>query len=185
MNLKSFNKKRAVFGLMLLIGWMAPQSRLFAEDKEGGAAEAVSEKQDEASEAKAEKKIEKKEIKAKTKTKAEAGSKAPAWAKDVKVGKGAPAKKGDVLEVNYLGKLTDGKKFDSSYDRKQTFKFKLGEDQVIQGWHQGFMGMKKGGKRILTIPPELGYGAQGAGGVIPPNATLVFEVELVNINPKS
>lgn len=105
--------------------------------------------------------------------------------KDLKNGKGDAAKNGDVLLVHYVGTLKDGKKFDSSYDRNQPFRFKLGHDQVIQGWHEGLVGMKKGGKRRLTIPPELGYGARGAGGVIPPNATLIFEVELVDINPKS
>jgi FKBP-type peptidyl-prolyl cis-trans isomerase FkpA len=105
--------------------------------------------------------------------------------KDLKVGKGPAAKDGDLLEVNYVGTLTDGKKFDSSYDRKQTFKFRLGKDAVIQGWHKGLVGMKKGGKRRLTIPPDLGYGAAGAGGVIPGNAVLIFEVELVDINPKT
>ena len=100
---------------------------------------------------------------------------------DLRVGDGAEAKAGQNVSVHYTGTLTNGKKFDSSHDRNQPFKFKLGGGQVIQGWDQGVAGMKIGGLRKLTIPPHLGYGARGAGGVIGPNATLVFEVELLGV----
>jgi FKBP-type peptidyl-prolyl cis-trans isomerase len=101
------------------------------------------------------------------------------------VGNGAAAAKGDAVEVHYTGWLYEngkrGAKFDSSLDRGQPFKFDLGAGRVIQGWDEGVAGMKVGGKRELIIPPELGYGARGAGGVIPPNATLDFEVELLKV----
>ncbi len=100
---------------------------------------------------------------------------------DETVGTGDTAVAGKQVEVNYTGTLTNGTKFDSSYDHGQTFTFTLGAGQVIQGWDEGVAGMKVGGKRKLTIPPDLGYGAAGAGAVIPPNATLVFEVELVSV----
>jgi FKBP-type peptidyl-prolyl cis-trans isomerase len=100
---------------------------------------------------------------------------------DLIVGTGPEAKAGQQVKVHYTGWLTNGTKFDSSVDRGDPFKFKLGARQVIQGWDQGVAGMKVGGKRKLTIPPELGYGARGAGRVIPPNATLVFEVELLGV----
>jgi FKBP-type peptidyl-prolyl cis-trans isomerase FkpA len=100
---------------------------------------------------------------------------------DIKIGDGPEAKAGDTVSVHYTGWLTDGAKFDSSLDRNQPFVFTLGAGDVIQGWDQGIAGMKVGGKRKLTIPPELAYGARGVGDVIPPNATLVFEVELLEI----
>ena len=96
-------------------------------------------------------------------------------------GTGDTAAAGQTVSVHYTGWLTDGKKFDSSKDRNDPFDFPLGGRRVIAGWDEGVQGMKVGGARKLTIPPELGYGARGAGGVIPPNATLVFEVELLEI----
>lgn len=101
---------------------------------------------------------------------------------DLTIGEGAEAIKGKDITVHYTGWLTDGTKFDSSLDRRQPLTITLGVGQVIQGWDEGFAGMKVGGKRRLTIPPEMGYGAHGAGGVIPPNATLVFEVELLDVS---
>jgi FKBP-type peptidyl-prolyl cis-trans isomerase len=100
---------------------------------------------------------------------------------DMKPGAGAEAKHGDSVVVHYVGTLTDGKKFDSSRDRGKGFSFKLGAGQVIKGWDQGVAGMKVGQMRKLTIPPDLAYGAGGYPPVIPPNSTLVFEVELLEI----
>lgn len=100
---------------------------------------------------------------------------------DLVLGEGAAAASGQSVTVHYTGWLTSGSKFDSSKDRNDPFVFHLGAGQVIRGWDEGVQGMLVGGKRKLTIPPELGYGARGAGGVIPPNATLVFEVELLEI----
>lgn len=101
--------------------------------------------------------------------------------KDIKVGDGAEAVEGSEVSVHYTGWLTDGTKFDSSLDRNEPFTFSPGAGMVIPGWEKGVIGMKVGGKRELVIPPELGYGAQGAGGVIPPNATLKFEIELLGV----
>jgi FKBP-type peptidyl-prolyl cis-trans isomerase len=100
---------------------------------------------------------------------------------DEVVGSGAAPRVGQTVVVHYTGWLTNGTKFDSSVDRNQPFTFPLGQGQVIKGWDEGVATMKIGGKRKLTIPPELGYGARGAGGVIPPNATLVFEVQLLGV----
>ena len=104
---------------------------------------------------------------------------------DTKIGDGATAKAGNKVSVNYTGWLYEngakGKKFDSSLDRGQPFQFTLGAHQVIAGWDEGVAGMKVGGKRTLIIPPELGYGARGAGGAIPPNATLIFDVDLLQV----
>ena len=107
---------------------------------------------------------------------------------DAQVGTGAEAQRGRTVTVHYTGWLYDesrpdrkGTKFDSSRDRNEPFSFNLGAGEVIQGWDEGVAGMKVGGQRTLTIPPQMGYGARGAGGVIPPNATLLFDVELLNV----
>ena len=100
---------------------------------------------------------------------------------EIKLGDGDSAAAGQFVSVHYTGWLTDGTKFDSSKDRNESFDFPLGQRNVIAGWDEGVQGMRVGGIRKLTIPPQLGYGARGAGGVIPPNATLVFEVELLDI----
>ena len=100
---------------------------------------------------------------------------------DIEIGTGEVAKTGDTVSVHYTGWLENGIKFDSSKDRNQHFSFHLGAGMVIKGWDEGVAGMQIGGKRKLTIPPDLGYGARGAGGIIPPNATLIFEVELYDI----
>ena len=108
--------------------------------------------------------------------------------KDVTPGTGTEARQGQMVRVHYTGWLYDtaapdkrGRKFDSSKDRNEPFEFRLGDQEVIQGWDDGVAGMKVGGTRILTIPPSMGYGARGASDVIPPNATLIFEVELLDV----
>ena len=100
---------------------------------------------------------------------------------DLVLGDGPEARAGNSVSVHYTGWLTDDTKFDSSHDRREPFSFTLGAREVIAGWDEGVAGMKVGGKRKLVIPPELGYGAKGAGSSIPPNATLVFEVELLDV----
>ena len=100
---------------------------------------------------------------------------------ELTIGEGAEATAGQTVSVHYTGWLENGHKFDSSRDRNDPFHFRLGGGQVIRGWDEGVQGMKVSGTRKLTIPAELGYGARGAGGVIPPNATLIFEVELLEI----
>lgn len=100
---------------------------------------------------------------------------------DVRIGQGASASAGQRVSVHYVGTLSTGQKFDSSRDRNEAFSFKLGAGKVIKGWDQGVAGMKVGGIRKLTIPPHLGYGERGFPGAIPPNSTLVFEVELLGV----
>ncbi len=100
---------------------------------------------------------------------------------DLVVGTGASPQPRQMCKVHYTGWLTDGRKFDSSKDHGQPFEFPVGAGRVIRGWDEGVATMKVGGKRKLTIPPDLGYGARGAGGVIPPGATLIFEVELLGL----
>lgn len=108
-------------------------------------------------------------------------------ATDVTTGTGTEAKSGDTVRVHYTGTLNDAKgaKFDSSRDRNDPFEFHLGAGEVIKGWDEGVKGMKIGGKRTLTIPPEMGYGSRGAGPIIKPNSTLFFEVELLAVNGKT
>jgi len=101
---------------------------------------------------------------------------------DQEPGSGKEAKDGNRVEIHYTGTFPDGTQFDSSLGRNQTFKFNLGAGQVIKGFDMGILGMKVGGKRKITIPPEFGYGIRGAGTVIPPNQTLVFEVELLDVS---
>jgi len=101
---------------------------------------------------------------------------------ELETGDGATAETGQQVTVHYTGWLEDGTKFDSSLDRNDPFVFKLGMGMVIKGWDEGVAGMQVGGKRKLTIPADLGYGERGAGGVIPPNATLIFDVELLAVN---
>lgn len=102
---------------------------------------------------------------------------------DEVIGTGSEATNGSLVSVHYTGTLTNGQKFDSSRDRGVPFEFVLGNGSVIPGWEQGIMGMKVGGKRVLIIPPQLAYGAQAIGNIIPANSTLVFEVELVAVGP--
>lgn len=100
---------------------------------------------------------------------------------DLQIGTGAEAKPGQSVSVHYTGTLTNGSKFDSSRDRNEPFEFALGAGMVIKGWDQGVAGMKVGGRRKLTIPPELGYGPMGYPPVIPPNSTLIFDIELIEV----
>jgi FKBP-type peptidyl-prolyl cis-trans isomerase len=100
---------------------------------------------------------------------------------EVEPGEGESVKDGDRVSMHYRGTLTDGKEFDSSYKRNSPFSFKVGAGQVIRGFDMGVLGMKPGGKRKITIPPDFGYGARGAGSDIPPNSTLIFEIEILSI----
>jgi FKBP-type peptidyl-prolyl cis-trans isomerase len=101
---------------------------------------------------------------------------------ELKVGDGKEAKEGSTVSVHYTGTLENGKKFDSSRDRNEPFEVTIGKTRVIKGWTEGLQGMKAGGKRKLIIPPELGYGERGAGKDIPPNATLIFEIEMLKVD---
>jgi FKBP-type peptidyl-prolyl cis-trans isomerase FkpA len=105
----------------------------------------------------------------------------PIQIEDLQVGTGSEAKSGHSVSVHYTGTLTSGKKFDSSRDRNEPFDFQLGAGMVIKGWDQGVAGMKVGGRRKLTVPPELGYGPMGYPPVIPPNSTLIFDIELIEV----
>lgn len=105
----------------------------------------------------------------------------PLKKEDLKVGTGAEATDGKTVEVHYTGTLTDGTKFDSSRDRNEPFSFTLGAGDVIKGWDEGVKGMREGGRRKLTVPPSLGYGSQGAGDKIPPDAVLIFDIELLKV----
>jgi len=112
------------------------------------------------------------------------------WAADLQIknnieGEGAEILNHSKIKVHYIGMLEDGTKFDSSYERGEPFSFQIGLRQVIEGWEKGIIGMKVGGKRTLIIPPELGYGERGAGELIPPNSTLVFDIEIIDIQPPS
>jgi len=100
---------------------------------------------------------------------------------DLKIGQGQEAAEGKIVEVHYTGWLADGKKFDSTYDCRRPLTFRMGTGDMIKGLNEGIAGMREGGKRRLIIPPELGFGKQGGGGVIPPNATLIYDVELLSI----
>jgi len=123
--------------------------------------------------------VESTEMKKQTST-SQSGTSSKLKVEDIKIGTGKEVKSGDTIIIHYNGTLTDGTKFDSSYDRGQPFETVIGVGKVIQGWDQGVVGMKVGGKRKLTIPPDLGYGAQTVGP-IPANSTLIFEVELVDV----
>lgn len=112
---------------------------------------------------------------------ADASASAALEIEDMKVGTGKEVKSGDTVKIHYSGTLTTGQKFDSSYDRNQPFETQIGVGQVIKGWDLGVVGMKVGGKRKLTIGPDLAYGSRGAGNLIPPDATLIFELELLDV----
>lgn len=126
-------------------------------------------------------KVKKEEKKEETKVEQKVGQESSLLIEDSKKGSGAEAVSGKEVTVHYTGKLPNGQKFDSSLDRKEPFKFVLGAGQVISGWDKGVAGMKIGGKRKLTIPPIMAYGTDGVPGVIPPNSTLIFEIELLNV----
>lgn len=168
----------SIVAAALLLGLLILESPGFGADSKKAAAKNAEKGAEKAAEKAAEPKKEEKPVGGTCKAEKDTKS---LIKKDIKVGKGAAATKMATVKVHYTGCLTNATKFDSSLDRGEPFSFVLGRGDVIKGWDEGVAGMKVGGKRRLIIPAEMGYGASGAGGVIPPNATLVFDVELLDV----